>query len=29
MAEVNQEAGSMLIGDDITLDIKAEATLSQ
>jgi polyisoprenoid-binding protein YceI len=29
VAELNDEAGSMLIGDDITLDIEAEATLSQ
>ncbi|MGA3221866.1 MAG: YceI family protein [Acidimicrobiales bacterium] len=29
VAELNQEAGSMLIGDDITVDIEAEATLSQ
>lgn len=29
VAELSQEAGSMLIGDDIALDIEAEATLSQ
>lgn len=29
VAELNAEAGSMLIGDDITLDIEAEASLSQ
>lgn len=28
VAELTQEAGSMRIGDDITLDIEAEATLS-
>lgn len=29
VAELKEEAGSMLIGDDITLDIEAEASLSQ
>jgi polyisoprenoid-binding protein YceI len=29
VAELKEEAGSMLIGDDITLDIEAEATMSQ
>jgi len=29
VAELSEEAGSMLIGDDISLDIEAEATLSQ
>ncbi len=29
VAELNQEAGSMRIGDDVTLDIETEATLSQ
>jgi hypothetical protein len=27
VAELKQEMGSMLIGDDITLDLEAEATL--
>lgn len=26
LAELGKEAGSMLIGDDVTLDIEAEAT---
>jgi hypothetical protein len=28
VAELNRVAGSMRIGDDITLDIEAEATVS-
>lgn len=29
VAELEQESGSMRIGDDITLDIEAEATMSR
>ena len=29
VAELKEESGSMRIGDDVTLDIEAEATLSR